>query len=307
MANDLQDEGDPSIIRELTEGILTVTLNRPAKLNAFDGRMQAALVAAFDEADRDDAVRAIIVTGAGRGFCAGSDLSGGASTFDFDRRADKMAMGSPVGPDGKIDYGHEAVRDNGGKTTLRIFKSLKPVIAAINGPAVGIGITMTLPMDIRLASTTARFGFPFTRRGIVPEAASSWFLPRIVGISRAMEWCASGRLFDAQEALSGGLVRSLHAPEDLLPAARDIARSMTEGTAPVSVALTRQLLWRGLTMSEPMDAHRLDSRCVYVRGRSPDAKEGVGSYLEKRDPSFTDKVSTDLPEFFPWWEERPYA
>lgn len=307
MASDLHDDGDPSIIRDLADGILTITLNRPAKLNAFDGRMQAALVAAFDEADRDDAVRAIIVTGAGRGFCAGSDLSGGASTFDFDKREDKVAMGSPVGPDGKIDYGHEAVRDNGGKATLRIFKSLKPVIAAINGPAVGIGVTMTLPMDIRLASTTAKFGFPFTRRGIVPEAASSWFLPRIVGISRAMEWCASGRLFDAQEALAGGLVRSLHAPEDLIPAARAIAHSMTDGTAPVSVALTRQLLWRGLTMPEPMDAHRLDSRCVYVRGRSSDAKEGVGAYLEKRDPSFKDSVSTDMPEFFPWWEDRPYA
>jgi enoyl-CoA hydratase/carnithine racemase len=295
-----------TILSDVRDGILTVTLNRPGKLNAYNAAMMSDLINVFDWADEDDAIRAIILTGAGRGFCAGSDLSGGAKTFDFDTRADKVALGSPVGPDGMIDYGHDAVRDNGGRLTIRIFDCLKPVIAAINGPAVGIGITMTLPMDIRLASEAARISFPFARRGIVPEAASSWFLPRIVGISRAVEWCTTGRLFDAREALEHKLIRSIHAPDDLLPAARALAREIADGTAPVSVALTRQMLWRGLTMGEPMDAHLIDSRGVYARGRSADAREGVAAYLEKRPPHFPNKVSTDMPDFFPWWQERSY-
>jgi enoyl-CoA hydratase/carnithine racemase len=295
-----------TIRADLEGGIFTITLNRPEKLNAFDFRMRAELIDAFDRADRDDAVRAVIVTGAGRGFCAGVDMSSGIGTFDYDNRPDKVALGSPIRPDGSIDYGHEAVRDNGGRVSLRIFECLKPVIAAINGPAVGIGITMTLPMDIRLVSATARIGFPFVKRGVVPEAASAWFLPRIVGISRAMEWCATGRLFDANEALAANLVRSVHAPDELLPAAQALAREMSEGTSPVSVALVRQMMWRGLGMSDPMDAHCIDSRGVYVRGRSVDAKEGIAAFMEKRTPTFQDRVSTEMPEFFPWWKPSTY-
>lgn len=291
----------------LKEGVFVVTLSRPEKLNAFNFDMSAELLAAFDQADADDAVRAVVVTGEGRGFCAGADLSSGAAVFDFDNRPDKVALGSPVRGDGTIHYGHEAVRDHAGRVSLRIMACLKPVIGAINGPAVGAGITMTLPMDVRLASETAKFAFPFVRRGIVPEAASSWFLPRIVGISRAMEWCATGRMVTAAEGLEAGLFQSVHAPDRLLDAAMALARSMSEGTSPVAVALTRQMLWRGMTMNDPMEAHRIDSRGVYVRGRSADAKEGVSAFLEKRAPQFPDKVSQDMPDYFPWWEQLGFS
>ncbi len=288
--------------------VATITLDREAKLNAFTTTMMHELIAAFDATDADDAVRAVIVTGRGRAFCAGADLSAGAATFDYDKRDDKpRGDATPVRADGSIDYTHDSVRDGGGRVTLRIFESLKPVIAAVNGPAVGIGVTMQLAMDMRLASTTARFGFVFARRGIVPEAGSSWFLSRLVGLPQALEWCFSGRVFGADEALKGGLVRSLHEPEDLLPAARALALEIAENTAPVSVALTRQMLWRMAGAASPWDAHRLDSAAIYSRGRSGDAKEGVVSFLEKRPPVYPDKVSSDMPDFFPWWEEERFA
>lgn len=287
--------------------VATITLDREAKMNAFTATMMAELIAAFDMTDADDAVRAVIVTGRGRAFCAGADLSAGAATFDYDNRADAPRGGdSPVRADGSVDYGHEAVRDGGGRVTLRIFESLKPVIAAVNGAAVGIGATMQLAMDVRLASEAARFGFVFARRGIVPEAGSSWFLPRLVGISQALEWCYSGRVFGADEALRGGLVRSVHKAEDLLAEARGLALEIAENTAPVSVALTRQMMWRMLGAASPWDAHRLDSRAIWARGRTADAKEGVMSFLEKRAPHYPDKVSRHMPDFYPWWEAETY-
>ena len=284
----------PTVLQNVQSGILTLTLNRPEKLNAFTADMAHELIAAFDRADADDAVRAVIVTGAGRAFCAGADLSAGAATFDH------AAQG------GAADLDDPAIRDSGGTVTLRIFRCLKPVIAAVNGPAVGIGATMQLAMDMRLASEAARFGFVFARRGIVPEAASAWFLPRIVGLPRALEWCFTGRVFPAEEALAGGLVRSVHAPDDLLPAAQALAREIADNTAPVSVALTRQMLWRMVGARDPMDAHRVDSRAIFERGRSADAAEGVTSFLEKRPARYPDAVSKDMPSFFPWWEEEPY-
>lgn len=286
---------------EVDGGIATVTLARPDRLNAFNPDMMREMIDAFDRIDADDDVRAVIVTGEGRAFCAGADISGGAEGFITD--ADEPL----VCEDGSFNYSNPAARDGGGRLTLRIFRCLKPVIAAINGPAVGIGVTMALPMDIRLASEAARFGFVFARRGIVPEAASSWFLPRVVGISQAMEWCASGRVFDAREALDQRLVRSLHAPDALLPAARALAAQMIEGVAPVSVALTRQMLWRGLGMRDPMEAHRVDSRAILSRSRSPDAAEGIASFMEKRPGAFSERVSADMPDFFPFWDELPYA
>ncbi len=286
-------------------GIATVTLNRPDRMNAFTGQMMAELVAAFDLTDTDDAVRAVIVTGAGRAFCAGADLAAGGATFDYAKRGDKPG-GSPVRPDGSVDLSHEGVRDTGGRLTLRIFQSLKPVIGAISGAAVGIGATMQLAMDARLASDTARFGFVFARRGIVPEAASSWFLPRLVGISTALEWCYSGRVFGADEALAAGLVRSVHAGDDLLPAAHALAQQMTAESAPVSVALTRQMLWTMLGAAHPMDAHRIDSRGVWVRGASDDAREGVASFLEKRPARFTDSVSAAWPGLADWFDAPDY-
>jgi enoyl-CoA hydratase/carnithine racemase len=285
-----------TILTEVRDGILTITLNRPDRLNAFTPQMMKELIAAFDQADADDAVRAVIVTGAGRAYCAGADLGAGGATFDYAKRPDRLEQGSPVREDGGVDYSHPGVRDGGGRLTLRIFNSKKPVIGAINGPAVGIGVTMTLPFDFRLASETARFGFVFARRGIVPEAASSWFLPRLVGISQALDWCYSARVFDAAEALKGGLVRSLHAPEDLLPAARALAHELTDHSAPVSVALTRQMMWRMMGAEHPMIAHRLDSRGIWSRGQSADAREGVQSFLDKRDASFPNRVSSDFPD-----------
>ena len=291
----------------VSDNILTLTLNRPDKLNAFNGPMMNELIAAFDAADADDAVRAIIVTGAGRAFCAGADLSQGAKTFDYAKRDDKPEKaGTPVDAHGNPEWSHESVRDGGGRVSLRIYECLKPVIAAINGPAVGIGATMLLPMDIRLAADTARIGFVFARRGITPEACSSWFLPRLVGISRALEWTYSGRILPAAEALAGGLVSAVHAPDALLPAARALAREIVDHAAPVSVALTRQMMWRMLGADHPMEAHKVDSRSIYARGASPDAKEGVMAFLEKRPAQFTGKVSTDMPAFFPWWAPRPY-
>ena len=292
---------------EVVEGIATITLNRPEKLNAFTATMMHELIAAFDEVDADDEVRAVVVTGAGRAFCAGADLSQGAATFDYDKRTDGHREGSPVREDGSIDYSHDAVRDGGGRVTLRIFQCLKPVIGAINGPAVGIGVTMQLAMDIRIASEAARFGFVFARRGIVPEAASSWFLPRIVGIAQALEWCFSGRVFPAAEALAGGLVSHVVPAEDLLDTAYGLADEIAANTAPVSVAMTRQMMWRMLGAASPMDAHKLDSRAIYSRGRSGDAKEGVMSFIEKRPAVFPDKVSDAMPDFFPWWDEPTYA
>jgi enoyl-CoA hydratase/carnithine racemase len=281
------------IIYEVSEQIATITLNRPDKLNSFTNRMLKEIIAAFDESDADDNVRAVIVTGSGRAFCAGADLSGGGETF---------AKG---GSDVKAKTG--VMRDGGGLVSLRIFESKKPVIGAINGAAVGVGVTMTLPMDIRLASTASKFGFVFAKRGIIPEAASSWFLPRIVGISQATEWCFTGRMISADEAKDGRLVRSVHAPEDLLPAARAIAREIAENTAPVSVALSRQMLWRMLGADHPMQAHRVDSRAINSRGASDDAREGVMSFLEKRPANFSVKVSDGLPEVFPDWQDPQFS
>ncbi|HEV7461183.1 MAG TPA: crotonase/enoyl-CoA hydratase family protein [Solirubrobacteraceae bacterium] len=275
---------------EVADGVLLITLDRPDRLNAFTGTMGRELIAAFDRADADDDVRAVIVTGAGRAFCAGADLGGGGETFDSSEFRD----------DGEVP------RDLGGEVSLRIYASTKPVIAAINGPAVGVGITMTLPMDIRLAADDARIGFVFTRRGIVPEACSSWFLPRVVGISQAMEWAATGRIFSAEEALAGRLVRSLHPGDELLGAARDLAAEIAEHTSPVSVAMTRRLMWTMLGAPHPMAAHRADSRGMFHRGRSDDAREGVMSFLEKRPARFPDRVSGGLPDLFPGDEEPAF-
>jgi enoyl-CoA hydratase/carnithine racemase len=289
----------------LNSGVLTITLNRPDKLNAFNREMMNELIAAFDRADADDAVRAVIVTGAGRAFCAGADLSQGAKTFDYAARTDRPEVGQAVAS-GAVDWSDESVRDGGGRVTLRIFNCLKPVIAAINGPAVGIGATMLLPMDIRLASEQARIGFVFNRRGITPEACSSWFLPRVVGISRALEWSMTGRIFPASEALEGGLVRQVLPASDLLPAAHALALEIAQNCAPVSVALNRQMMWRMLGAAHPMEAHRVDSRAIFSRGASADAKEGVESFLEKRPAHFANTVSADMPPWFPWWEEPGY-
>ena len=281
-----------TILYDLEDSVLLITLNRPEILNAFNRDMMAEIIDALDKADADDNVRAIIVTGAGRGFCAGADLSAGGNTFNAEARDDRE------------DGLH---RDGGGRVTLRIFECKKPIIAAINGAAVGIGATMTLPMDIRLCSTKAKFGFVFARRGIVPEACSSYFLPRVVGISQALEWCYSGRVFPGDEALAGGLVRSVHQPDDLLAAAKVIAREIADNTSAVSVTLIRQMMWKMLGADHPMEAHKIDSRGIYFAGKAADAKEGVESFLEKRIAKFPLKVSEDMPEFYPWWEDREFS
>jgi enoyl-CoA hydratase/carnithine racemase len=273
------------IATDVSDRVLTITLNRPDRLNAWTPTMCSELLDAFDRADQDDEVRAVIMTGAGRAYCAGADLAAGGETFDARSRQ-------------AVAGGH---RDNGGTFTLRVYECTKPVIGAINGAAVGVGVTMTLPMDIRLASENARFGFVFVRRGIVPEACSSWFLPRIVGISQAMEWVATGRVFSAHEALAGRLVRSVHPAGELLEAAHALASEIAANTAPVSVALGRRLLWTMLGAEHPMVAHRADSRAMYLRGQSADAREGVTSFLEKRPAEFTDRVSDGLPDVLPEW------
>jgi enoyl-CoA hydratase/carnithine racemase len=286
-----------TLLYGLDDGIATITLNRPDRLNAFTSRMMADLIAAFDHTDADDAVKAVIVTGAGRGFCAGADLASGGQTFDFASSEDPLRLEARV---------NGVQRDGGGRLTLRIFDSLKPVIAAVNGPAVGVGVTMQLPMDFRLASTGARFGFVFARRGITPEAASSWFLPRLVGVQTALEWCYTGRVFGAQEALDKGLVRSVHEPDALIPAARALAREIIDNTAPVSIALTRQLIWRMAGAEHPMEAHKADSRAIQARGAAGDAREGVSAFLEKRPAAYPNRVSSDLPDIWPNWVPRTF-
>ena len=287
---------DPStyeqIELEINDGIATIWLNRPDKMNAFTERMRYEVLDALDRTDANDDVRAVIFTGRGRAFCAGADLSSGEGTFS---RGGSDVMGRNGVP-----------RDGGGTVSLRIYESKKPVIGAINGAAVGVGVTMTLPMDIRLASTSSKFGFVFSRRGIVPEAASSWFLPRLVGISQAMEWVASGEVFPAEDALAGGLVRSVHEPDDLLPAAYTLARRLTESSSPVSIAVARKMMWRMLGADHPMEAHKVDSRGILERGRSEDVKEGINSFFEKRAPQFPDKVSDGLGTIFSDWEDPTY-
>ena len=275
---------------EVEDGLLTLTLDRPDRLNAVNAVLIGEYVAALDAADRDDAVRAVIVTGAGRAFCAGADLSGGPGTFDR----------APPEPGARH-------RDGGGLVALRLFDMKKPVIAAVNGPAVGFGATQILPMDIRLASTEARFGFVFSRRGVVMEAASSWFLPRLVGMQQAMEWVATGRVFSAEEAFEGGLVRSLHAPDDLLPAARALGREIADNASPMSVALCRQMMWKMLGEDHPMAAHRVDSLGMAYTGASADAREGVASFLEKRPPAFASTPGEAMPAFYPWWDEPRFG
>lgn len=280
------------ITYEVEDSILTITLDRPDRLNAFTGRMMSELIDAFDHADADDEVRVVIVTGAGRGFCAGADLEAGGETFDATKRGARDDL--------------ESLRDGGGRVSLRIYESLKPVIAAINGPAVGVGATMTLPMDIRLAGESARMGFVFSRRGITMEACSSWFLPRLVGVSQAAEWVYSGRVFPAAEALAGGLVRSVHPDAELLDVARSLATEIAENTSAVSVALNRQMMWTMLGADHPMEAHKVDSRAIRYMGASADVREGVEAFLEKRPARFTMAPSVDMPDFHPWQEPRPF-
>jgi enoyl-CoA hydratase/carnithine racemase len=271
------------------ERIATITLNRPERLNAFTATMCLELVEALGRADADDEVRVVVVTGAGRAFCAGADLGSGGDTFDAN------AQGHPDTVD--------THRDGGGLVSLKVFESKKPVIAAINGSAVGVGITMTLPMDIRICASNAKIGFVFARRGIVPEAASSYFLPRLVGMERATEWVFTGRVFGAEEALAARLVSRVVEAELVLPTALAIAREIADNTSAVSVALARQLLWRMLGASSPYEAHRIDSKCIFTMGRSQDAYEGVSAFLEKRPPRFSMKPSSDMPAFYPWWEK----
>ncbi len=287
--------GYSQIDLQVSEKIATITLNRPAKLNAYTRTMMDEMCDAMDRIDADDDIRAVIFTGAGeRAFCAGADLTPdtGGGPFSSDEVVD--------------DLSDPRVRDGGGRLTLRLYESTKPLISACNGVAVGVGVTMQLPMDIRLASDNARYGFVFARRGIVPEACSSWFLPKIVGINQALEWCMTGRIFDAQEALRGGLVRSVHPQGELIDAARGLAREIADNTSAVSVAMTRAMLWRIPSGDHPMDAHRVDSRAIYRLSKGVDAKEGVQSFLEKRPPAFPGKVSADMPDFYPWWEEPAY-
>lgn len=283
------------ILVDKADGIATITLNRPEKMNAYTRTMGAEITAAMDDIDADDSVRAVIFTGSGdRAFCAGADLTpeGGGQVFSDPTQVD--------------DLSDERVRDGGGRLTLRLFDSKKPLISACNGVAVGVGATMQLAMDIRLASETARYGFVFARRGIVPEAASSWFLPRLVGIQQALEWCYSGRVFGAEEAKAGGLVRSIHASGDLMGEARALASEIADNTSAVSVSMTRAMMWRLMNTDHPMEAHKIDSRAIYRLSRGKDAQEGIASFLEKRAPEYPGKVSEDMPDFYPWWEERAY-
>ncbi len=270
---------------KVTDGVAVATFNRPDKMNTFTPVVMREMIELFDITDADDAIRAVVVTGSGRAFCAGAELGiAGGDTFNYTKRAS----------DDEII--HDGIRrDGGGRVVLRIFRSLKPVIAAVNGAAVGVGVTMQLPMDFRIASTNAKFGFVFSRRGITPEACSSWFLPRLVGVPTALDWMYSGRVFDANEAKEKGLVQSLHAPEDLLPAAMELAHKVTEKSAPVSIAIARQMIWRMMGAEHPMDAHRIDSRALQSRGQSADVKEGIASFMDKRDPIFPNGVGHDFP------------
>jgi len=270
---------------KVTDGVAVATFNRPDKMNTFTPVVMREMIELFDITDADDAIRAVVVTGSGRAFCAGAELGiAGGDTFNYTKRASSD------------EIIHDGIRrDGGGRVVLRIFRSLKPVIAAVNGAAVGVGVTMQLPMDFRIASTSAKFGFVFSRRGITPEACSSWFLPRLVGVPTALDWTYSGRVFDANEAKEKGLVQSLHAPEDLLPAAMELAHKVTERSAPVSIAIARQMIWRMMGAEHPMDAHRIDSRALQSRGQSADVKEGIASFMDKRDPNFPNGVSHDFP------------
>jgi enoyl-CoA hydratase/carnithine racemase len=280
---------------DIADGISTITLQRPERMNAFNGRMCDELIAAFDRAESEDEVKAVIVTGAGRAFCAGSDLERGSETWDkFEQHLASQ------------DAAERYVGDGGGRVTRRIYDFNKPVIAAINGPAVGVGITMTLAMDMRLCVPKAKLGFVFAARGIVPEACSAWFLPRLVGISKALEWCYSGRIFRSEEALEAGLLRSIHSPDELLPAARQLARELTESSSAVSIAMIRQMMWRMSAAPHPIDAHEVDTAGMAALATSPDAREGITAFLEKRAPHFPGRVSTDMPEFYPWWQDRPF-
>ena len=283
------------ILVDKADGIATITLNRPEKMNAYTRIMMGEICEAMDDIDADDSVRAVIFTGSGdRAFCAGADLTpeGGGHVFSDPTEVENLS--------------DPKVRDGGGRLTLRLFESTKPLISACNGVAVGVGATMQLAMDIRLASDNARFGFVFARRGIVPEACSSWFLPRLVGISQALEWCYSGRVFDAEEAKRGGLIRSIHPQAELMDAAYGLAREIADNTSAVSVAMTRAMMWRLMNADHPMEAHKVDSRAIYRLSRGADAKEGIASFLEKRAPDYPGKVSEDMPDFYPWWDEREY-
>ena len=295
-----------TIITDIENSVMTITLNRPDKLNAFTTQMMREIISAIDEADANDEVRCVLFTGAGRGFCAGADLSSGTDTFDYAKREDRPERQPVFLPNGEPDYAHQTMRDGGGLVSLRLYRSLKPIIAAFNGAAVGVGITMMLPADIRLASNQARFGFVFTRRGIVAEACSSWFLPRLVGIAQAQEWMLSGRIFNADEALKGGLVRSIHPPEQLMEEAQSLCQEIVENTSALSVALVRQMLWTMLGADDPMEAHKVDSRSIFAMGRGADAKEGIASFMEKRKPQFPSQVSKDMPSFYPWHKKRDY-
>ncbi len=293
------------ILYEVKDRIATITLNRPDVGNAIHTGVLNELKASLDLTDADDNVRAVVITGAGKCFCVGADFSKGADIFDKNKNG-SADVDSPLRPDGTFDFSKESARDGGGTWALRIFESLKPVIGAINGPAAGVGASMLLPMDICIASEKARAGFVYARRGINFECCSMWFLPRVVGIKTALDWSMSGRVMGAQELKDGGMVKEVVAHEDLLPRAYEIAREIADNTAPVSIALMRQMAWRSLGMAHPMEAHRIESRGICTRGRSPDAKEGVASFIEKRLPDFECKVSTDMPDFFPWWDEPKY-
>jgi enoyl-CoA hydratase/carnithine racemase len=283
-------------LRYEVEGrILTITLNRPDRMNAFTGRMCDELIAAFDSADSDDNIKVVIVTGAGRAFCAGADLERGGETWG--KHSEHLAAQAAS---------ERYVGDGGGRVTRRIFDFNKPVIAAINGAAVGVGITMTLAMDIRLAVPNAKLGFVFAGRGIIPEACSSWFLPRLVGISKALEWCYSARVFKSEEGLQAGLLRSLHESDALLPAARMLAQEFIDNASSISIAMTRHMMWRMLSAPHPIDAHEVDTAAIAALGKSADAKEGIGAFLEKRKANFADRVSKNMPACFPWWKDREF-
>jgi enoyl-CoA hydratase/carnithine racemase len=282
------------ITYQVEDRILTITLNRPERMNACNARTYEELIAAFDLADADDEVKAIIVTGAGKAFCAGADLERGADTWGARSELTDLSKQERY------------IGNGGGRIVRRIFDCHKPVIAALNGAAVGVGITMTLAMDIRLAVKGAKIGFVFASRGIVPEACSSWFLPRIVGISKALEWCYSARIFRTEEGLDAGLFRSLHEPEELLPAARALAKEFVANSSAVSMTLTRHMLWRMLGASHPLEAHEVDTAAINALGKSDDAREGISAFLEKRAPNFRDRVTQHLPKFFPWWKDRSF-